>query len=118
MVDPLALSPGLNRPPLVPAEPMRTLEGRLLPPGFRVSAFSTEKPRNAALPRSLDTRKLYWRVHTKPASYCASMVDGRISVPRVRPCVVSVTSDQPWPPEKSQPLFVFASAHSWRWRST
>ncbi len=65
---------------------------------------------------SLDTRKLSWRAQTKPASYCASMVDGRISVPRVRPEAVSAASDQPVPPEKSQPLVVLASAQIWRWR--
>src|SRR3954467_3627440 len=95
---------------------MIRLVGRLEPAGVSVSGFSTEMPAKYFLAIVLLTRKLYCLAHTKPALYCASIVCGRISVPRVRPWGVSGGSDQPCPPEMSQPLLNLASAHSWRWR--
>src|ERR1035438_8275862 len=97
---------------------MITFRGRPAPAGFNASAFSGDPPIHNSLGKFLVTRKLYWRVHTKPVVYWESIVEGRISLPRVSPCVVSVASDQPAPPETSQPLLNSGSVHNCRWRNT
>ena len=85
---------------------------RILSGGVQHLGVFNREAEEGCLADILGKTKAIWRDQTKPALYCASMVAGRISVPRVRPAVVSVTSDHPWPPETSQPLLVLASAHN------
>src|SRR5207302_4719511 len=65
---------------------------------------SIDRPRANFPPKSLTTRKPYWRIQLKPTWYCESMVWGRTSVRLVIPFLVSVAKDHCGRPLMINPL--------------
>ncbi len=111
--------PGLNSASFVPFKPaplklLPLLDTTIVPgpvhgcvaePAFRlqsvgnvppkvVCGFSSERPNVKSSPTVLVMRSCGLRVHTKPGTYCASIVGGASSLRSLMPLASSVASDQ------------------------